>query len=110
MSSNITLYSEEARKAIMSGVDKVANAVKVTLGPGGRNVVISQDNEWIAPIVTKDGATVAREIRVEDGAEAVGAQLIKQAASKTNDKAGDGTTTSTILAQSLVREGLKQVG
>jgi len=110
MKKNVTLYSEQAREAILSGVNKIANAVRTTLGPGGRNVVISQGNEWVPPRVTKDGVTVARSIFLEDPAEALGAQLLKQAASTTNDRAGDGTSSSTVLAQAIIIEGLKQVG
>ena len=110
MNTNDVIFSEIARGTLQAGVDKVANAVKVTLGPGGRNVVIDSGNEWMPPKVTKDGVTVARMIRLKDRGEAMGAQLLKEAATKTNDKAGDGTTTSTVLAQALVHEGLKQVG
>ena len=108
--TNEILYGGEARAAMLAGVDKVANAVKVTLGPGGRNVVIDSGNEWVPPTVTKDGVTVARMIRFSGGPEAMGAQMLKEAATRTNDTTGDGTTTSTILAQSLVHEGLKHVG
>jgi len=101
------LYSEEARKALMRGVDILANAVKVTLGPKGRNVVL--DKGYGAPTVTKDGVSVAKEIELEDKFENIGAELVKQAASKTNDVAGDGTTTATILAQAMIKEGLKMV-
>lgn len=104
------MYSDDARKAIIRGVDKVAKAVSVTLGPGGSNVVIESDNVWVPPIVTKDGVTVARSIKVADPAESIGAQLLKQAAIRTNDTVGDGTTSSIVLAQAVVHEGNKQVG
>lgn len=106
MSKQIT-YHEDARAALKRGVDKLADAVKVTLGPKGRNVVIERG--YGAPIVTKDGVTVAKEIELEDKLENLGAELVKEVASKTNDVAGDGTTTATVLAQSLVREGLRNV-
>src|SRR3989344_4229790 len=99
------IYNEQARLALKKGVDKLANAVKVTLGPKGRNVVI--DKSYGAPIITKDGVTVAKEIELQDKFENMGAELIKEVASKTNDAAGDGTTTSVILAQALAHEGLK---
>src|SRR5512135_3679630 len=101
------MFDEEARRAIVCGVDKVANAVKVTLGPKGRNVVL--DKKWGAPTITKDGVTVAKEIELEDPYENMGAQLVREVASKTNDVAGDGTTTATVLAQSIVNEGLRYV-
>ena len=100
-------YDVEARGALKNGVDKLANAVKVTLGPKGRNVVI--EKKFGAPTVTKDGVTVAKEIELNDNLENMGAQMVKEVASKTNDLAGDGTTTATILAQSIVTEGLKNV-
>ena len=100
-------YSEEARKKIQSGLDKLANAVKVTLGPKGRNVVL--DKKFGSPTITKDGVTVAKEIELEDPYENMGAELVKEVASKTSDIAGDGTTTATILAQAIYREGLKNV-
>ncbi len=106
MAKNIT-YHEEARAALKRGVDKLADAVKVTLGPKGRNVILERG--YGAPIVTKDGVTVAKEIELEDKLENLGAELVKEVASKTNDVAGDGTTTATVLAQSLVREGLRNV-
>lgn len=106
MAKNI-IYNEDARRQIKAGVDKLANAVKVTLGPKGRNVVL--ERSYGAPIITKDGVTVAKEIELEDSLENIGAQLVKEVASKTADVAGDGTTTATILAQSLVEEGLKNV-
>ncbi|HSB80510.1 MAG TPA: chaperonin GroEL, partial [Candidatus Methylomirabilis sp.] len=101
------LYDEEARRAILHGVDKLANAVKVTLGPKGRNVVL--DKKWGAPTITKDGVTVAKEIELHDACENMGAQMVKEVASKTSDVAGDGTTTATVLAQAIIREGMKNV-
>lgn len=101
------MYSEETRAALKRGVDQLANAVKVTLGPKGRNVIL--DRGYGAPIVTKDGVTVAKEIELEDKFENLGAELVKEVASKTNDVAGDGTTTATILAQALIAEGLRNV-
>src|SRR5947199_9577182 len=100
-------FNEEARRALERGANAVANAVKVTLGPKGRNVVL--DKKWGSPTITKDGVTVAKEIELEDAYENMGAQLVKEVASKTNDVAGDGTTTATVLAQALVREGLRNV-
>ena len=100
-------YDTEARAALKKGVDTLANAVKVTLGPKGRNVVI--DKSFGAPTITKDGVTVAKEVEVEDKVENMGAQMVKEVASKTNDEAGDGTTTATILAQAIVKEGCKYV-
>ena len=101
------LFSDEARRAILRGVDQLANAVKVTLGPKGRNVVI--DKKFGSPTITKDGVTVAKEIDLEEPYENMGAQMLKEVASKTSDTAGDGTTTATILAQAIYREGLKNV-
>ena len=100
-------FDEDARRALERGVDRLANAVKVTLGPRGRNVVI--DKKWGAPTITNDGVTVAREVEVDDPYENMGAQLAKEVATKTNDVAGDGTTTATVLAQAMVREGLRTV-
>lgn len=100
-------YDEEARRALEAGVNKLANAVRVTLGPKGRNVVL--DKKFGAPAITNDGVTIAREIELEDVYENLGAQLVKEVATKTNDVAGDGTTTATILAQAMVREGLRNV-
>ena len=100
-------FDIESRDALKRGVDALANAVKVTLGPKGRNVVI--EKSFGAPHVTKDGVTVAKEIELEDRVENMGAQMVKEVASKTNDIAGDGTTTATVLAQAIVREGLKNV-
>lgn len=101
------VFNEEARQAIKRGVDKLANAVKVTLGPRGRNVVI--EKSYGAPQITKDGVTVAKEVELEDKFENIGAELVKEVASKTNDVVGDGTTTATVLAQAIVNEGLKIV-
>ena len=100
-------YGEEARKALQAGIDKLADTVKITLGPKGRNVVL--DKKYGAPLITNDGVTIAKEIELEDRFENMGAQLIKEAATKTNDAAGDGTTTATLLAQEIVREGMKNV-
>src|SRR3954452_15565487 len=100
-------FDEEARRALERGANAVANAVKVTLGPKGRNVVL--DKKWGSPTITKDGVTVAKEIELEDPYENMGAQLVKEGASKTNDVAGDGTTTATVLAQCIVNEGLRYV-
>ena len=100
-------FDEEARRALERGLDKVANAVKVTLGPKGRNVVL--EKQWGAPVITKDGVTVAKEVELEDKYENMGAQLCKEVASKTNDDTGDGTTTATILAQAIVKAGLRNV-
>ncbi|MFZ1728783.1 MAG: chaperonin GroEL [Bacteroidota bacterium] len=107
MAAKIIEYNVEARNALKRGVDQLANAVKVTLGPKGRNVVI--DRKFGAPTVTKDGVTVAKEIELEDPIENMGAQMVREVASKTSDVAGDGTTTATVLAQAIVREGLKNV-
>ena len=101
------LYGIEARSALSRGVDKLANTVKITLGPKGRNVVL--DKKYGSPLITNDGVTIAKEIELEDEAENMGAQLIKEVATKTNDAAGDGTTTATLLAQAFVREGMKNV-
>ncbi|GAA1180683.1 MULTISPECIES: chaperonin GroEL [Nesterenkonia] len=100
-------FDDAARKALEAGIDKLADTVKVTLGPKGRNVVL--DKSWGAPTITNDGVTIAREIEVEDSYENLGAQLAKEVATKTNDVAGDGTTTATVLAQALVKEGLRNV-
>ncbi|MCS7176978.1 MAG: chaperonin GroEL [Candidatus Kapabacteria bacterium] len=107
MAAKIILYDAEARTALKEGVDKLANAVKVTLGPKGRNVII--DKKFGPPVVTKDGVTVAKEIELEDPIENLGAQMVREVASKTSDVAGDGTTTATVLAQAIFREGLKNV-
>ena len=100
-------YGEDARKALQSGIDKLADTVKITLGPKGRNVVI--DKKFGAPLITNDGVTIAKEIELEDAFENMGAQLVKEVSIKTNDIAGDGTTTATLLAQALIREGMKNV-
>ncbi|MDT7960322.1 MAG: chaperonin GroEL [Armatimonadota bacterium] len=107
MPAKMLKFNEEARRALERGVNKVANAVKVTLGPKGRNVVL--DRKWGTPIITKDGVTVAKEIELSDPWENMGAQLCREVASKTNDVAGDGTTTATVLAQALVNEGMRYV-
>ena len=101
------LYGEEARKALQAGIDKLANTVKITLGPKGRNVVL--DRTYGIPLITNDGVTIAKEIELEDVFENMGAQLIREVATKTNDAAGDGTTTATLLAQAFVREGMKNI-
>ncbi len=101
------IYGEEARKALQSGIDKLADTVKITLGPKGRNVVL--DKKFGAPLITNDGVTIAKEIELDDAFENMGAQLVKEVATKTNDAAGDGTTTATLLAQALIREGMKNI-
>lgn len=101
------VYGEDARKALMSGVNKLADTVKITLGPKGRNVVL--DKKFGSPLITNDGVTIAKEIELEDPFENMGAQLVKEVSTKTNDVAGDGTTTATLLAQALIREGMKNV-
>ncbi len=101
------IYGEEARKALQAGIDKLADTVKITLGPKGRNVVL--DKKFGAPLITNDGVTIAKEIDLEDPFENMGAQLVKEVSTKTNDAAGDGTTTATLLAQAIVREGMKNV-
>ncbi len=106
MAKNI-IFGEEARKSLQTGVDKLANAVKVTLGPKGRNVVL--DKKYGSPLITNDGVTIAKEIELEDAFENMGAQLVKEVSVKTNDAAGDGTTTATVLAQALINEGMKNV-
>ena len=107
MAAKDVKFSADARERMLRGVDILANAVKVTLGPKGRNVVI--EKSFGAPRTTKDGVTVAKEIELEDKFENMGAQMVREVASKTNDVAGDGTTTATVLAQAIVREGLKSV-
>ena len=107
MGAKVLLYDEDARKAILKGVNTLADAVKITLGPKGRNVII--EKSWGAPTVTKDGVTVAKEIELEDRFENMGAQMVREVASKTSDVAGDGTTTATLLAQAIYREGAKTV-
>ncbi|MBE3554630.1 MAG: chaperonin GroEL, partial [Thermicanus sp.] len=100
-------FGEDARRAMLRGVDALANAVRVTLGPKGRNVVL--EKKYGSPLITNDGVTIAKEIELEDPYENMGAQLVKEVATKTNDVAGDGTTTATVLAQAMIREGLKNV-
>ncbi len=107
MTAKIVVFSSDAREKMLKGVDTLANAVKVTLGPKGRNVVI--EKSFGAPRTTKDGVTVAKEIALEDKLENMGAQMLREVASKANDVAGDGTTTATVLAQAIVREGMKRV-
>ena len=101
-------YGEDARRALEAGVNALANTVKITLGPKGRNVVL--DKKFGAPQITNDGVTIAKEIEMQDPFENMGAQLVKEVATKTNDVAGDGTTTATLLAQALIREGLGSAG
>ena len=98
-------FSEEARSLMAAGVDKLANAVKVTLGPKGRNVVL--EKKFGSPLITNDGVSIAKEIELENAFENMGAKLVAEVASKTNEIAGDGTTTATVLAQAMIREGLK---
>src|ERR1700737_204065 len=105
--AKILEFNEDARRSLERGVNALADAVKVTIGPKGRNVVI--DKKFGAPTITNDGVTIAREVELEDPFENMGAQLVKEVATKTNDVAGDGTTTATVLAQALVREGLRNV-
>src|SRR5574339_400643 len=105
--AKIITYGEDARHHILRGVNKLADAVKVTLGPKGRNVVI--EKKFGSPTITKDGVTVAQEIELENALENMGAQMVREVASKPSDVAGDGTTTATVLAQAIVREGLKNV-
>src|SRR5512139_3917179 len=107
MAAKQLVFSEQARGKILEGVEILAKAVKVTLGPRGRNVVL--DKKWGSPTVTKDGVTVAKEIELEDPYKNMGAQMVREVASKTSDVAGDGTTTATVLAESIFREGLKNV-
>src|SRR4030081_3467482 len=105
--AKILKFDEDARRALERGVNKLADTVKVTIGPKGRNVVI--DKKFGAPTITNDGVTIAREVELDDPYENLGAQLAKEVATKTNDVAGDGTTTATVLAQAMVREGLRNV-
>src|SRR5438105_5492207 len=107
MAAKQLAYSDEARQKLLSGVSKLARAVRATLGPRGRNAVL--DKGWGSPNVTKDGVTVAEEVELEDPYENMGAQLVKEAASKTSDVAGDGTTTATVLAEAVYRDGLKSI-
>src|SRR6187402_321105 len=105
--AKIIKFDDEARRALEAGMNKLADTVKVTLGPKGRNVVL--DKKWGAPTITNDGVSIAKEIDLEDPFEKIGAELVKEVAKKTDDVAGDGTTTATVLAQALVREGLRNV-
>ncbi|MBR3641835.1 MAG: chaperonin GroEL, partial [Oscillibacter sp.] len=105
--SKLILRGDEARKALQSGVDQLADTVRITLGPKGRNVVL--DKKYGAPLITNDGVTIAKEVELEDPFENMGAQLVKEVSTKTNDVAGDGTTTATLLAQAMIREGLKNL-
>ena len=107
MAAKQLLFDEAARHALLRGVEKLSKAVKATLGPAGRNVVL--DKKFGSPTITKDGVTVAKEIELEDSYENIGAQLVREVASKTSDVAGDGTTTATVLAEAIYREGLKNV-
>jgi chaperonin GroEL len=107
MAAKQLLFSGEARAKILEGVEQLARAVKVTLGPRGRNVVL--DKKWGSPTVTKDGVTVAKEIELDDPYHNMGAQMVREVASKTSDVAGDGTTTATVLAEAIFREGIKNV-
>ena len=106
MAKNI-MYGTDARNALLAGVDKLANTVKITLGPKGRNVVL--DKKYGTPLITNDGVTIAKEIELEDPMENMGASLVKEVATKTNDAAGDGTTTATLLAQAFIHEGMKNI-
>ena len=105
--AKMIIYGEEARKKLRAGIDQLADTVKVTLGPKGRNVVLGKKSG--APLITNDGVTIAKEVELEDAFENMGAQLIREVATKTNDVAGDGTTTATVLAQAITREGLKNL-
>src|SRR2546425_200892 len=107
MAAKLLKFTEEARRALEAGVDKLADAVAITLGPRGRNVVL--DKKWGAPTITNDGVTIAKEVELEDPWENMGAQLAKEVATKTNDVAGDGTTTATVLARAMVKRGMKNV-
>src|SRR3990170_4436788 len=107
MATKIITFEEDARRALERGMDQLANAVKITLGPKGRNVVL--EKKWGAPTITNDGVSIAKEIELEEPIEKVGAELVKEVAKKTDDVAGDGTTTATVLAQAMVKEGLRNV-
>src|ERR1044071_5637870 len=107
MPAKIISYSAEARRSLEEGMNKLADAVRVTLGPKGRNVVL--EKKWGAPTITNDGVTIAKEVELEDPNEKIGAELVKEVAKKTDDVAGDGTTTATVLAWAMVREGLRNV-
>jgi len=107
MAAKMIAFDEDARRGLERGMNQLADAVKVTLGPKGRNVVL--EKKWGAPTITNDGVSIAKEIELEDPWEKIGAELVKEVAKKTDDVAGDGTTTATVLAQALVREGLRNV-
>src|SRR2546427_13141983 len=107
MGAKLITFDEEARRALERGMDKLANAVRITLGPKGRNVVL--EKKWGAPTITNDGVSIAKEIELEDPEENIGAELVKEVAKKTDDVAGVGTTTATVLAQAMVKEGLGNV-
>jgi len=107
MAAKIISFDEDARRALERGMDQLANAVKITLGPKGRNVVL--EKKWGAPTITNDGVSIAKEIELDDPLEKIGAELVKEVAKKTDDVAGDGTTTATVLAQAIVKEGLRYV-
>src|SRR6059036_4219261 len=107
MPAKLLKYEEDARRSLEAGVNKLADAVSVTLGPKGRNVVL--DKKWGAPTITNDGVTIAKEVELEDPFENMGAQLAKEVATKTNDVAGDGTTTATVLARAMVHQGIRNV-
>src|SRR5438309_1098021 len=107
MTAKVLKFGEDARRALEAGVDKLADSVAITLGPKGRNVVLGRN--WGAPTITNDGVTIAKEIELEDPYENMGAQLAKEVATKTNDVAGDGTTTATVLARAMVKRGMKNV-
>src|ERR671918_1920253 len=107
MAAKIITFDEDARRALERGMDQLANAVRITLGPKGRNVVL--EKKWGAPTITNDGVSIAKEIELEDPEEKIGAELVKEVAKKTDDVAGDSTTTATVLAHAMVREGLRNV-
>src|SRR2546422_8846480 len=107
MTAELITFDEEARRALERGMDQLANAVRITLGPKGRNVVL--EKKWGAPTITNDGVSIAKEIELDDPQERIGAELVKEVAKKTDDVAGDGTTTATVLAQAIVKEGLRNV-
>ena len=107
MAAKLISFEEDARRSLERGMDRLANAVRITLGPKGRNVVL--EKKWGAPTITNDGVSIAKEIELEDPLEKVGAELVKEVAKKTDDVAGDGTTTATVLAHAMVKEGLRNV-
>src|SRR4029078_12831571 len=107
MAAKIITFDEEARRSLERGMDQLANAVQITRGPKGRNVVL--EKKWGAPTITNDGVSIAKEIELDDPSENIGAELVKEVAKKTDDVAGDGTTTATVLAQAIVKEGLRNV-